>query len=256
MDAEVADLWQLVGKSLAAVVGAAPESHTELFPDAWMVLSGEPIMALNCAYIHAGPGARDRLSRFCDEARGRVLPLKLYVSGEAASQLGPELARMTDQSTSDSPLMVALSSAIGGDRARDSFEIEAVTDMHEMNDVNRLLSEVFQLPLETMQRLAGAAVLRHPDITYLAAKSNGTLCSAMTAIRHGRTVGIWNMATAPEMRRQGGAKALLSVAMAQECERGAERFFLLASRDGKPLYERLGFATADTATIFRFPVAP
>ena len=55
------------------------------------------------------------------------------------------------------------------------------------------------------------------------------------------TAGIWTMATAPEHQRQGAGEALLSRVMADYAADGVQVFYLGATPEGLPLYERWGF---------------
>jgi ribosomal protein S18 acetylase RimI-like enzyme len=63
-------------------------------------------------------------------------------------------------------------------------------------------------------------------------------------------VGIWYMATAPQYQRQGSGHALLTHVIAGAIERGADTFYLGATAAGYPLYERLGFRTVGTPSIW------
>lgn len=81
--------------------------------------------------------------------------------------------------------------------------------------------------------------------------------------RDGATVGVGGItimesvgyiglvATDPTAQRQGIASALMRALMAVGAGAGCTRILLDASSAGKPLYERLGFTTDDTVTIWR-----
>ena len=58
---------------------------------------------------------------------------------------------------------------------------------------------------------------------------------------------VLNMYTAPAWRGQGLARALLAELMAFAREAGMGKLWLHASEDGRPLYERVGFAPEPTA---------
>ena len=51
------------------------------------------------------------------------------------------------------------------------------------------------------------------------------------------------MATPPEHQRKGMGLALLSQVIDDYRRRGVERFFLIATEAGRPLYASLGFET-------------
>lgn len=58
---------------------------------------------------------------------------------------------------------------------------------------------------------------------------------------------ILNMYTAPAWRGRGISRALMKELMAFSSEAGLARLWLHASEDGRPLYEKLGFAPEPTA---------
>ncbi|NMO16112.1 GNAT family N-acetyltransferase [Pyxidicoccus fallax] len=58
---------------------------------------------------------------------------------------------------------------------------------------------------------------------------------------------VLNMYTAPAWRGRGLARALLAELMAFAREAGMSKLWLHASEDGRPLYEKVGFAPEPTA---------
>jgi GNAT superfamily N-acetyltransferase len=64
---------------------------------------------------------------------------------------------------------------------------------------------------------------------------------------HGEWLGIYEVATQPDARRQGAASAIVAALAAWGLERGARRAYLLVLEDNAPahaLYARLGFSRA------------
>ena len=65
--------------------------------------------------------------------------------------------------------------------------------------------------------------------------------SAVTVTPTGTAAGISLMATPPEHQRKGAGRALLAQVIDDYRRRGVERFFLVATEAGQPLYASLGF---------------
>ena len=90
------------------------------------------------------------------------------------------------------------------------------------------------------------AALDDPRLTaYGVRAGDGWACVALT-LRVGDDVSIQYVATEAAQRGQGLASALLRTALADAQAAGATTATLQASPDGRPVYERLGFATVAT----------
>jgi GNAT superfamily N-acetyltransferase len=85
--------------------------------------------------------------------------------------------------------------------------------------------------------------------TYFTSDDVMPVCS-VSVTSHGSTVGIWSMATAPDHQGRGFGRALLTAVIETHRARGVDRFFLLASEAGRPLYESLGFETLATCAVW------
>ena len=62
--------------------------------------------------------------------------------------------------------------------------------------------------------------------------------------------GVWNVGTLAEYRRRGVAARLMRHMLADARGLGFDRSMLLASNDGQPLYERLGYRTLSNVRVF------
>jgi GNAT superfamily N-acetyltransferase len=87
-------------------------------------------------------------------------------------------------------------------------------------------------------------------VTRFLARLDGVPVSAVTVTRSGQIAGIWSMGTARSYQGQGAGRAVLEHAIAYEQGRGAEWFFLGASDEGRPLYEKLGFREVARAGLW------
>jgi ribosomal protein S18 acetylase RimI-like enzyme len=95
--------------------------------------------------------------------------------------------------------------------------------------------------------------LDDPRITAHGVRDGAAWACVLLTFRIGDDVSIQYVATEAEHRRRGHASALMRAALAQAHANGATTATLQASPDGRPVYERLGFATVAT---LRATVAP
>jgi GNAT superfamily N-acetyltransferase len=90
------------------------------------------------------------------------------------------------------------------------------------------------------------AALDDDRIRAYGVRRDGDWACVLLALRIGQDVSIQYVATEEAHRRQGLASALLRTALADAHATGATTATLQASPDGRPVYERLGFATVAT----------
>ncbi|MBQ2861709.1 MAG: GNAT family N-acetyltransferase [Oscillospiraceae bacterium] len=93
--------------------------------------------------------------------------------------------------------------------------------------------------------------LASKDFIQLIAEDNGKLLSTAAVIYYDlppsftNKIGVrgyvTNVYTVPEHRRKGLSKQLLSMLLDDAKSRGIKKLWLGASKDGRPLYEKLGF---------------
>ena len=79
----------------------------------------------------------------------------------------------------------------------------------------------------------------------LTVRSEGELVGCVTSIKYDKSGWIGNLLVSRDCRRQGVGGALMERALAALADAGAETVWLTASRQGKPMYEKLGFTTVD-----------
>jgi ribosomal protein S18 acetylase RimI-like enzyme len=90
------------------------------------------------------------------------------------------------------------------------------------------------------------SALDDPRITTYGVRVAAAWACVLLTLRIGDDVSIQYVATEAEHRRRGHAGALVRAALADAVADGATTATLQASPDGRPVYERLGFATVAT----------
>lgn len=81
-------------------------------------------------------------------------------------------------------------------------------------------------------------------------REDGLPAGFVTSVKYDRSGWIGNLIVREGLRGRGIGAALMKKALAALAEAGTETVWLTASQDGKPMYERLGFAEMDT--VFRW----
>ena len=87
------------------------------------------------------------------------------------------------------------------------------------------------------------AGVRPGDLRVYAAFLDGAAVGCLTISDHERNSDVEMVAVVPEARGHGIAGKLLAHALADAAERGMETSTLVATRRGRPVYERLGYRT-------------
>jgi GNAT superfamily N-acetyltransferase len=82
------------------------------------------------------------------------------------------------------------------------------------------------------------------------AAENGTPVACLMAVDHERNTGIEWVAVVPQARGKGLSGKLLAHALADAVERGAETSTLVATRAGRPVYERLGYRPVEVLQMW------
>src|SRR4029078_1725388 len=91
----------------------------------------------------------------------------------------------------------------------------------------------------------GSSMLRAPGIACFLARADGRAVSSSLAIEIDRSVGVFGVATLPDARGRCSASAITAAAVDWARDR-ADLAWLQASKEGRPVYERMGFrAVAD-----------
>ena len=126
-----------------------------------------------------------------------------------------------------------------------------VETVQERLDFCRITAQSFRLPLEATreiyepERIWGTGFLAW--VAHLGGQAVGTVATVVAE----EAVGIYSVATLPEFRGRGIAEAMVRHAIEQaRAETGLKRAVLESSRDGEPLYWRLGFRPVTRFAIF------
>jgi GNAT superfamily N-acetyltransferase len=245
---DTANLWRYIGDAGDLLVRAAPDHQVSRMPGAVLALSGEPVADLNFVAIGAGPDPAARLREYGALVHARQLPVVVMLSAAVADALAPVARDLGLTHAGGMPLMTHDGQGIG--HVERQVTVTRVEGDADLKTTNSIMARAFSLPEDAVQRAWGPAMLDAPGLAVFLARQGVTPVSAVATTRHGATVGIWCMATAPEHQRRGAGSVLLTQVMAGHHASGARLFYLGATEAGRPLYERLGFRSVETITIW------
>ena len=245
---DTASLGRFIGESAAAIVRAAPAHEVRQSPGATLALSGEPVADLNYITLAASPDPGARLREFAAIIHARRLPVLVLLSADVADVVAPVAQELNLTHAGGMPLMTH--DGHGVTDAPGAVAVGRVVSVADLMAAQSIIAQANALPEDAVQRTLGPGFLDAPGVDVFLARQADRPISTVITTRHGATVGIWCMATLPESQRAGAGRALLIQVMAQHRASGAHLFYLGATEAGYPLYERMGFRTIETLTIW------
>jgi len=114
-------------------------------------------------------------------------------------------------------------------------------EQHHWNDFLDATARGFGMPPEMVEALLVPRLLDDDRTRLFVGKIDGHAVATAVSIRTGATVGIYNVATAPEARGRGIGTAMTWHLLA-DADPGWDVAVLQASDMGRPIYERMGFS--------------
>jgi GNAT superfamily N-acetyltransferase len=241
-------LWRLVGEGLALCYRAAPGFEVRLTPQASLILSGEAVADLNYVVIDDGPQAEAHLREFVHLIQARSLSVYVFLTDALSTSLTPLAQSLGLHHVGEMPLMIYAPTTMPSPSG--DYHCERVESEQDLQEANRVAASAFGLPEEAVQRAWGPIILDGPGVDIFLARQNGGAISSVQTTRMGSTVGIWAMGTAAGHQRKGAGQALLNHVIAYHAGHGAQLFFLCATAEGQPLYERVGFRTLAQTNVW------
>jgi hypothetical protein len=132
----------------------------------------------------------------------------------------------------------------------DRVEVKRVEGGMEEATFRSILLQVFEMPPREVEIILTDKAFEMPNIYHYIARSDESTVGTASLVTCGEIAGIWNVGTLVQHRRRGIAIQMMKYALAEAQAVGCRSSMLLASRDGTPLYERLGYSTLSTLRVF------
>lgn len=131
-----------------------------------------------------------------------------------------------------------------------SIELSLATSDNEVSQANQTVSLAFGIPRQAIDAAFGSMLPTHSGLRIYVAKHSERVVCSLKISRIESESGLWFMATESQLQREGIGKRILRFAMANEALLGAEQLLLLATHDGLPLYQQVGFTIVARAIAF------
>jgi len=129
-------------------------------------------------------------------------------------------------------------------------EVKRVETSMERATFRSVLLQVFAMPEEEVEIILTDKAFDMPFVRHYIARVDEATVGTASVVMGGEIAGIWNVGTLAQHRRQGIALQMMYHALTQAYAAGCRSSMLLASRDGTPLYERLGYSTLSMLRVF------
>jgi ribosomal protein S18 acetylase RimI-like enzyme len=218
-------------------------------PDGLVVASPFPV---SNGYVNAAISTRERTpAGFVDSAKAffaeRDSPFVLWALESDVTLIAEATRAGVEKDEKRAPAMVA--------RQRVAFETHLtfgeVTNDHEADVFGEIAERGYGIP-GFAWLLAQQDSYRGAGSSWITAFDEDQAVGVGCGFRHGRTGGIYSIATPPEHRGRGIAAALTGYLANTLFDSGAESVSLQASALGFGVYERLGFEVYDHYQRFNF----
>lgn len=236
---ETEELIRLCARACVAMMSEAPEFELRMTRNCVLALSGEPTADLNMLFVGRSPEAAAFLTQGVARVKERGLPLLAMMSPHVARSLAATAEGLGLTAAGTAPLMVLRAETPV--RPSRPCDIRRALGPELVRISGDLSAAAFSLPRDAVARCMDAGITESAGVeTYVAWGEEGPM-SAVSVTPAGTTAGIWSMATPPEQQGRGMGRALLTGVIDDYRRKGVERFFLMATEAGRPLYASLGF---------------
>ena len=247
-------LIRQAGDAMVGLFRHASGFGAHLTRDTWLVATGEAHPLLNwIAVTGVGRAAENALRDHIAPLRARGLPALVFLPppvAEAMASLCPSLGLVDPDPV---PLMVCRLAELADPRAVDGVAIEPVRDAATLRSGLDIFAAAFEIPSAMINRATPDGALDEPLLGFDVATRQGEVVAVVGTTRCGPVAYVDLMATSSTYKRQGIGYALLQQVLARHAAAGATDAFLIASDEGRPLYEHLGFRVLVEATMWTLP---
>jgi GNAT superfamily N-acetyltransferase len=111
----------------------------------------------------------------------------------------------------------------------------------DLADHRTVLAAGFDMPTEVADRIIGAGLLHDDEAAIAVGRLEGVPVATALLCQTDTTAGIYNVATAPDYRRQGYGETVTWAVVAEGVRRGCTHSVLQSSLAGHPVYRRMGY---------------
>jgi GNAT superfamily N-acetyltransferase len=133
--------------------------------------------------------------------------------------------------------------------APEGLHVERVENPVGLSLFREVVRRTFYMPREEVELVMSDKALEAPGVRHYLGTVEGVPAATATLVLSGQIAGVWNVGTLPEWERRGIGGAMMTHILADAIHAGYSRSMLLASQQGVPLYDRLGYSHLDTLRV-------
>jgi len=242
--------------AMRGLFGALPEGEWTERPGLVTYATSLMVPRFNGAVL-LGPDADEAAAAaWLDELAFRGLPFALLSRPAAPAWVAPLAATYGLTHVAQEPMMVH----VDPDRVREplatgslaglTVDVVDGADPEQVRTGQQLLADGFEVSVELVGPVMAAEVVSLPGVRAYVGRTGGVPCCAGLGSVDDGHIGVFNIATPPALRRRGFGGAVTARVVADGVLAGAHTAYLQASTMGYPVYERMGFRTAETWPCF------
>lgn len=242
------------GDSMVAALGGKASTMTA--GDAGLMITGVPIPTLNGVLTLRTTATVDDVRYLLDIVARTNLPHSILIRPGSTSELidlAHERGLVEDEPI---PLMAMHLNHSAREFAHHPDLSIRTLDPDEAGIHTSLAADGFEAPLEMFEGLVTPAVLAQPGShAYVGSVDGRDVVTALSSTSEDH-VGIFDVATPPAHRGRGYGTAITAHAALEGFNAGASFAYLQSSPAGFRIYERLGFRTLETWSVWITPHLP
>jgi ribosomal protein S18 acetylase RimI-like enzyme len=230
----------------AHILSAIPGAWTREQDGTLAGFSTVPVAMMNGVWVAGQTGDAALVEELVEEVAASGLPHCLQLRpgvADALGELGPTVGLAP---CPDMPLL-ALSDDEDVQRTREEAPVALRRIEPDESELHcDVAAEGFGLPAEVLATVANPTMLALPEVKAYVAELDGAAVATAIAIHLERHVGIFNVATRNQHRRQGFGAAVTAIAVVEAFDDGAEIAWLQSSEMGRGVYGALGFRLVES----------
>jgi len=229
--------------TLGLLVGSLPAGWRHRFPGGTSVFSGAQVPTLNGVWaVQDGFGADELEQAAATLEAHATVPICLQARPSLRATAAQVAERRAMKAMDDIPLMTAVGPVRGPEPRELAIRRLEATESRLHAEI---AGEAFDAAPEVFTSIVTEATFALPEFRAYAGDVNGVPVCTAVAATVADSVGVFNVATAPDHRGRGYGAAITARAIADSRAAGATWSWLQSSALGYGVYERLGFRTVE-----------
>jgi N-acetylglutamate synthase len=241
------------GERLTSVIDGA---KTRSLGGAALFISGIPVALLNGVVTARTSATAAEVAELLKEVEEMDLPYSVQIRPDCRIEIA-EFVRSRGMVEDESMPLMAMTHNVDSIRlaARHPELSVRMLEPSEAGLHHTIGAEGFEEDVAIFQRFVPSALLAVPGVHAYVGIVDGVPVTTAIGSTYGAYVGIFNVATPARHRGRGYGAAITARAVVDGFESGASIAYLQSSAMGLKVYERLGFRTLETWSVWLTPAS-